>query len=278
MAGIEIHCMQGRLVPPEDGRIQAFPQTAWELELALAPAAGIDGIEWIYESYGELENPLSSPEGRAQLLELSSRHAVAIRSVCADWFMDHPLARDDSAAERLHWLAGVATETGIERVVVPCVDQSRLRDDGDADALVRAITESIGFLTEAGVEVHIESDLAPEPFARLLDRLDHPLVRANYDTGNSASLGYDPREEWEAYGARIGSVHVKDRVRGGGTVPLGEGDADLDTVFDLMIARGWDRPVVLQVARGPEGEEVAWVRAAAERVRALWEARSRAWI
>ena len=68
----------------------------------------------------------------------------------------------------------------------------------------------------------------------LLSRLPDPPFKANYDTGNSASLGYDPVEELGAYGPRIGSVHVKDRVRGGGTVPLGEGDARVETVFDLL--------------------------------------------
>ena len=33
----------------------------------------------------------------------------------------------------------------------------------------------------------------------------------NYDTGNSASLGYDPSEEISVYGHRIINVHIKDR-------------------------------------------------------------------
>jgi sugar phosphate isomerase/epimerase len=33
-------------------------------------------------------------------------------------------------------------------------------------------------------------------------------------------------EEFAAYGERVGSFHIKDRVRGGKTVPLGQGDTD----------------------------------------------------
>ncbi len=37
--------MQGRLVPPVDGKIQAFPAGSWERELLLARQAGLDLIE-----------------------------------------------------------------------------------------------------------------------------------------------------------------------------------------------------------------------------------------
>jgi hexulose-6-phosphate isomerase len=277
MPSLEIHVMQGRLLPPEAGRIQAFPRSRWSEEFALARFAGIRGIEWIYETYGERENPLADAAGRERLRALAQRHGVVVRSVCADWFMDRPLIRDPSHAARLRWLVEAAAGTGVERLVVPCVDHSRLRGPADADVLVRAVEETIGAFESAGVELHLETDLAPEPLAAVLDRLEHPLVRANYDTGNSAALDYDPRDEWAAYGDRVGSVHIKDRLRGAGSVPLGEGDADLETVFDLLVARGWTRPLVLQVARGRDGDEVAWVAAAAARVRHLWAQRSRQW-
>ena len=38
------------------------------------------------------------------------------------------------------------------------------------------------------------------------------MIKVNYDSGNSASLGYDPTDEFAAYGERVGSVHIKDRV------------------------------------------------------------------
>ena len=270
--------MQGRLLPPEGERIQAFPRSRWHEEFPLAREAGIRGIEWIYETYGEQENPLLDAAGQERLRQVAARCGVVVRSLCADWFMERPLARDPSnGAGRMRRLARAAAAVGIERVVVPCVDASRLRGAADVDSLVRAVEDSLPAFETAGVELHLETDLGPDSFAGLLERLEHPLVRANYDTGNSAALDYEPRDEWSAYGDRIGSVHVKDRVRGGGTVPLGEGDADLETVFDLLAARGWTRPVVLQVARGRASDEVGWIAAAVALVQQLWEERSRLW-
>ena len=74
------------------------------------------------------------------------------------------------------------------------------------------------------VELHLETDLDPGKFKSLLDEIKHPLIKVNYDSGNSGSLGYSPVEEFAAYGDRIGSFHIKDRVLGGGTVPLGTGE------------------------------------------------------
>jgi hexulose-6-phosphate isomerase len=83
----------------------------------------------------------------------------------------------------------------------------------------------------------------------------------NYDSGNSASLGYRPRDEFAAYGARVGSVHIKDRRRGGGTVPLGTGDTDFPALFDCLRAAGYRGDFILQAARGRPGDEVAWATA-----------------
>jgi L-ribulose-5-phosphate 3-epimerase len=265
----ELHVMQGRLLPPLDGRIQAFPPDGWELELRRVRDAGVSGVEWIYEVPGEERNPLRDDAGVASLRAACAEHDVAVESLVADWFMDRPLLGDpEERIEKLVWLAGRAAAAGIRRIVLPFVDASSLSELDDTAALAGILAAAA---ERVEVELHLETDLPPAPFAALLDRVDHPRVLANYDTGNSAALGYDPGEELEAYGHRLGSVHVKDRLRGGGTVPLGQGDADLPRVFGLLRARGWSRPLVLQVAREAEGDEVAKTARDAQHVRALWE-------
>ena len=43
-------------------------------------------------------------------------------------------------------------------------------------------------------------------------------MTVNYDTGNSAALGYDPDEEFKSYGHKITDLHIKDRLLGTGPV------------------------------------------------------------
>ncbi len=76
----------------------------------------------------------------------------------------------------------------------------------------------------------------------------------NFDIGNSASLGWDPDIEIPAIGPRIINVHVKDRVRGGTTVALGQGNADFPRVFGLLSQQGYDGFFILQTARATDDD------------------------
>ena len=263
--------MQGRLVPAEGGRIQCFPRERWRDEFALAQAAGLDAIEWIDDVWGDDANPIRTAAGRAEMQALSEQFGVVVASICADWFMDHPLGSDPDAGARLAQLLDTAPEVGVVRVTIPFVEEASIVEDR-REAVVAALTSSLTDAERSGVELHLESDLPPAAFRQLLDELPHSMLRVNYDSGNSAALDYDLEEELEAYGARIGSVHIKDRVRGGETVALGEGNAQLDRMFELLRHQGYRGDFVLQVARGIEGEELAWARQNREFVERRWRA------
>jgi len=263
-----IGIMQGRLLPPAEGRFQSFPRDDWEAEFARASAAGLDAIEWIYDAFGEDVNPLATDAGIARIRELSGTHSVAVVSSCADYFMDRPIVRADGAGRRdivsrLYWLIERARRAGIGRIVLPFVDASRIADAAGLRVASAVLRDVLPAAEHAGVELHLETDLGPAAFAAWLADLPHPRLKVNYDTGNSASLGYNPAEEFSAYGERIGSVHIKDRRLGGGTVALGTGDADLPAVFAGLRQLQYGGDLVLQAARPEPGGEVA--RAAEDR-------------
>jgi len=151
-------------------------------------------------------------------------------------------------------------DTGIGRIVLPFVDASSIRTRDD-EAQARSAVEA-ALITAEGldIEFHLETDLEPEQFARFLEPFPRSNVFVNYDSGNSASLGFRAAEEFAAYGDRVGSVHIKDRVRGGSTVPLGTGDADFDAIFTALDQVGYRGDLILQVARGTPGDELSWAR------------------
>ncbi len=257
--------MQGRLVEPIENRIQAFPRGRWAEEFRNAATAGLDAIEWIYDTYGLGANPIESADGIECINRLAHAHNIAVRSICADYFMEFAFVRatETERAERvdhLVWLMNQARQIGVTRMVLPFVDQSAIRDEADRDAVIDTLRRALPCARATGIELHLETSLPPVDFAALLARITDPLVRVNYDSGNSSSLGYLPDEEFAAYGERVGSVHIKDRLLGGGTVPLGEGDADLKAVFAGVRRLNYQGDFVLQVARGKAGDEVAWAR------------------
>jgi hexulose-6-phosphate isomerase len=169
---------------------------------------------------------------------------------------------DTELAERLdhlRWLIDRCRTAGVERVVLPFVDASEVKTADEETELAEVLASAERDATTAGVELHLEMSFAPARFAAFLDRLPD-AIHVNYDSGNSASLGYRPQEEFAAYGPRIGSVHVKDRIRGGTTVPLGTGSAELPAFFAGLKRLGYAGDIILQVARGESGGEVQWAR------------------
>lgn len=260
-----IGVMQGRLVPPEIGTIQHFPRRQWAEEFKKAQLAGLDCIEWIFDEHGEDINPIAKNRGIEQVKELMEVNHIFVRSVCADYFMQHPFFRRSDietrqTVEKFRWLLGRCKTLGVKRIVVPFIDNSEIRNSPERDAVIEILKEILPEAARSGIELHLETSLAPEPFADLLTDLDHDFVKVNYDSGNSASLGFHPREEFEAYGSRVGSVHIKDRLTGGKTVPLGSGNADFIELREALNRVGYRGDFIMQVARGIPGDEVNWAR------------------
>ena len=253
--------MQGRLSPPENGRIQVFPSATWRDEFDRAREAGLYCIEWIYDAETDAANPMRTDEGIAEMRDLSERSGVRVLSVCADYYMTETLVNDAGEANatniaHLAWLLGRGAMLGIQYMVLPFVDSSKLRTQQAIDGIVAVLAGLAPRAVESGIELHVESDLPAPDLIHLLDGVGSSFVRANYDIGNSASLGHPACDELPLLAPWLGSVHVKDRVLGGGTVPLGTGAADLPVSFELIRRAGFAGPLILQVARGPAGNEV----------------------
>jgi len=258
-----IGIMQGRLSPPVNGRIQSFPWDTWKQEFFQAKKLGIEQIDWIVEEDKLYENPLISADGENEIKTVISKTGVCIGAVCADFFMDCPIVRcsDSELKERLNVLELLIDRLNyfkIKYLEIPFVDNSAIKDIFELKKIAQIIMPILEKAYQSEVTLAFETALSPEMFKKFLADLDHPSARANYDMGNSASLGYDPRKELESYGKKVVTVHVKDRVLNGGTVPLGDGDTDFATCFTMLKQKNYNGPFILQVARG--SDEIEWTK------------------
>ena len=259
--------MQGRLSPQVDGKIQAFPWEHWRDEFPLAQAAGFGLMEWTLDTERLYENPLMTEAGRTQIAQLQAKHGVAIESLTGDFFMQAPFHKSAGAARErslrdLRAVCKACAALGIRMLVIPLVDGGRIETpQQEADVL-----RTLQGLERAGVSIVFESDYPPAALARFIAQLGSAFG-INYDIGNSASLGYDPVEEIGAFGPRIRNVHIKDRLRGGTTVPLGTGSANFPAAFGALSRARYAGNFILQTARAADGEH----RAALERYRGMSE-------
>ena len=80
-------------------------------------------------------------------------------------------------------------------------------------------------------------------------------VYVNFDMGNSAANGFNPKEEIQLLSKDIINVHIKDRVLGGSTVPLGEGNTDFSEVFSQLQNVNYSGDFILQAARQDIGKK-----------------------
>ena len=257
----EIGIMQGRLSPRIDGKIQAYPEKTWQKEFEIAQEIGYAAIEWIVEKPLEV-NALMSKSGMQQIKEIILKTGVRIDFICADIFMQQPLIRmsqeiREENKEHLKNILVSAKEVGAIGVEIPFVDASSIKSESEINELISCMQEAFELAKEIGMKISLETDLNPTSFKELLDRINLNHVQANYDIGNSASLGFDPIEEINAIGKRILNVHVKDRKFGSTTVPLGTGDADIKLSLSRLSEINYLGGITMQAARGSDDIEVA---------------------
>lgn len=251
--------MQGRLSALVDEKIQSFPWDEWRSEFPRAKDLGLARMEWTIDQERLRENPLTTEQGQQEILALSGEHGVRIASLTGDCFMQAPfwkvdaVVRDALLAE-LDLLVSACSRIGIEFVVIPLVDNGRIERERESDTLKRELLARSGQLARRNVRIVFESDLPPRDLARFIEAFPADIFGINYDSGNSAALGYDSDEEIAAYAPRILNVHVKDRIRGGTTVPLGTGNADLSKTIRLIERSGYRGQYILQTARAADGD------------------------
>ena len=261
LLGLPIGIMQGRLLPKYLGRYQAHPLNYWKDEFPIASDIGLDCIEFILDFNDYKKNPLIYIGGVKEIKETSKENSVNVKTICADYFMDSPLHIKDKEQQKTNidcflTILHSAKDIGIKDIVLPCVDNSSIQDPKKQDLFLGIWGDLIEEIKKNGVRISLETDLGPKDFSNLLDKINSDFISVNYDTGNSASLGYDPVEEFIAYGSRISDIHIKDRVLGGGPIELGKGNVDFKKILTTINNNNYKGPLIFQAYRDEQGVDI----------------------
>jgi len=246
--------MQGRLSPLVGGKTQAFPWGHWRNEFSISNGLDIHLMEWTLDQEHLYENPLMTQEGRGEIRALCRSNCMQIPSLTGDCFMQTPFWKT-AGATRMKLekdfiaVAKSCYEVGILILVVPLVDNGRLENIEQENELIHFLESQENYFLLHKIKIVFESDYGPNDLARFIKRLHPAVFGINYDIGNSAALGFNPQEEFSKYGERIMNVHVKDRMLGGTTVPLGLGSANFEIVFSELSRFNYRGNFILQTAR-----------------------------
>lgn len=243
--------MLGRLSPPIENSIQAFPVNSWKHEFKKAKAIGFEKIEWIFDNQ---PNPMMDNNGINEMKEISKKFNIEINSVCADYFMLKKLFSESFTniqqnIEILKKLIYNCYKLEIPIIEIPLVDVSSIKEKKNELEFSQNIEQILSTASEYNALITLETDLEPSRFSKLITDLNHPNLRINYDIGNSVSNGFDPELEINQLGSWIVNIHVKDRLLNGNTVSLGTGDVNFEQFFSLVKKINYSHDIIIQGAR-----------------------------
>ena len=257
----KVGIMQGRLLPKYNGRYQAHPIGYWQNEFSIAAKYNLVCIEFIFDFEFYEKNPLMHSTGIDEIKRNIENYEVDVKSVCADYFMEKSFHHLDynsvnDSKKVISRLIKNCSKLNIENIIIPCVDKSSLNDENDIERFIYNIDSIINVAEKYDINLCLETDLNPKVFSQLLHSLPSSKIKVNYDTGNSASLGYNVKEEFDSYGYKITDIHIKDRRLNGGSVILGEGDVDFKSFFQALKKINYNNLIIMQAFRDDQGIKV----------------------
>jgi hexulose-6-phosphate isomerase len=142
-----------------------------------------------------------------------------------------------------------ASNLKIKYVVLPLVDNGSLKNIYQKKELIMILKNLTNYIRSKKIMILFEFDSSPKFIRIFLKNLDTKVFGINYDTGNSASYGYNVDIEFRAYSKLIKNIHLKDKNIDGISVALGEGIVNFNKFFKNLLKYKYDGNLILQTAR-----------------------------
>lgn len=255
--------MQGRLSKKIGNKIQAFPYKNWRIEFLKAKKLGLRSIEWTLDYKNLKKNPILTKQGQAQIKHLSKKNLVKVNSITGDCFMQNPFWKKKNNQKLLDDLIKIINSCKILKIkyiVVPLVDNGSIINQRDEKNLFKSCSYILKFLKSSNTKIIFESDFPPKKLKNFIEKFDKRYFGINYDAGNSAGLGYKIDDEFKFYGKYICNVHIKDRIKHGKTIRLGNGNANFLKLFKNLKKIKYSQDLILQTARSKSNQHMEEIK------------------
>jgi hexulose-6-phosphate isomerase len=242
--------MQGRLVDSEKkNTIQYFPSRKWKNEIFLMKKIGIKKLEWTINFENMKSNHLFNSKKNKELKSHLAIEKIDVPSVTCDFFMQRPFFKKKKYKKTLLDLKKViklSSNIGVKLIVLPLVDNSSIENIEQEQNLINEI-KKISKNLKKNQKIIFETDYPPKKIIEFMKKLNKKFG-INYDTGNSASIGYSFNDE-KRYFKYVKNIHIKDRIFRGGSVRLGKGNYNFKLLFNYLKKIKYSGNLILQTAR-----------------------------
>ncbi len=247
----KIGILQGRLTKQKK-KIQQFPANNWEKEFQMINNLKIQNMEWTVDNYGYNKNPLNLEHKHKKIKSLCKKNKIKINSVTADFFMEKPFWKNRNKSYYLKKIEDLiinCSKLKIKYIILPLVDNSSLKNLRQQSKVIRELKKFGAILKKKKVEILFESDFNPKKLLKFIKLFNNSSFGINYDSGNSANLGFNVLNEFNAYGKYIKNIHIKDRLKYGPSVRLGYGDVKFIDLFNQIKKIKYKGIFIFQSAR-----------------------------
>jgi len=260
---MKIGFIQGRLLDSEKkNAIQFFPSKNWKKEIKIAIKNKIKLIEWTINLENIKKNPIYNEKLLDGLIEFKKNNNIKINSVTCDFFMQKPFYKLKNSKDKIKNLEILkkviknGQKIGIRLFILPLVDNSSIKNFHQEKEL-RSTLNNKKFLKllRKNSQILFELDYSPRKIIKFIKKFNLKKFGINYDTGNSACCNYDINKE-KIYFKYVKNIHIKDRLKNGPSVSLGNGNWDYRSFFNILKKIKYNNNLILQTARAKNGNHV----------------------
>lgn len=249
----EISLMQGRLTKPINKPIQEFPKDNWKNEINELSKIGLSNIEWVVDLSSYELNPII--RNIYKLEEYLLKKKVNISAVSNDYFLDLSNSVNSISFKKLYNIL-LKQEELIYKLgenkkyimVLPLIENASLKEF-KVNEIEIFFDTLLSFSSNNKLDFALELDIDYKLVLKKLGNYLNENIFINLDIGNTVSYGFDIKEEIYELSQFIINVHLKDRKLNGPTVPLGEGDTQVENIIKLLKSHNYYGMYTLQFAR-----------------------------
>ena len=251
--------MQGRLVNSEKKNvIQYFPNKNWKKEIIKANKHKFRIMEWTINYENIKKNPFYiGSKTLKKTFDFLKENKVKVTSVTCDFIMQKPFffKKNFQTIIDLKKIIINSQAYGVKYFIVPLVDKSSLKKNFRFEKKIIDKLLILKKILNKDSKILFELDCSYLKVINFIKKFKSQKFGINYDTGNSASLGYTFNNE-KKYFKYVHNIHIKDRKKYGSTVRLGYGDFDFKYFFDYLMKYQYNGNLILQTARAKKNNHI----------------------
>ena len=243
--------MQGRLCPDDNKVLQVFPEKSWREEVDEASRIGFSCFEYLWDKENVFEEIFSDSKNFNFIQNKLTNCGLIAKTVCADALCNFSLIDDrEMFFEELQKILLFFRGTTVDIIVVPFFDDNLVVDHAGFECAVEALKQYM-FDNPSVVSDYrfaLEVDMQGDKLRTGLDANVDSQIGICLDVGNCSGSNFNIENEFVLLKNYIMHVHIKDKLKGGPNVPLGQGAVNFQVVDDVIKKIDYTGDLVFETA------------------------------